>query len=142
MRTKYVALIVHQYQPYCRLADCGGPVVDNAEAFEAPRGTTFGEVAIISCSPGYALNGISFITCQASGTWSTLPTCDIIGTYTALLLCAAMHDCHRTDTLCSETHPLYCHAMKLGAFHLQNATIPRRCSDKRMTPPPSHTGPR
>lgn len=47
---------------------------------EAPKGTTYGEVAIASCDEGYSLQGTAFITCNDDGTWSSSPTCLIKGT--------------------------------------------------------------
>ncbi|KAL4233501.1 hypothetical protein ACF0H5_008182 [Mactra antiquata] len=64
--------------PTCDPTDCGTPSIDNAELAEAPKGTTYGEVALLSCSTGYLLDGASFVTCQADGNWSTLPTCNVI----------------------------------------------------------------
>ena len=82
---KHVKVIVE-------FTDCETPTIANAEAAEAPKGTTYGEVAILSCSTGYSLNGSTFVTCQTDGSWSTLPTCDIIGMHiTALLPITALH---------------------------------------------------
>jgi hypothetical protein len=60
--------------------DCGSPPTQGGTA-STPKGTTYGEVAIISCNDGYTLNGTSFITCEANGNWSTLPKCIIKGKY-------------------------------------------------------------
>ncbi|KAL4233499.1 hypothetical protein ACF0H5_008180 [Mactra antiquata] len=71
--------------PTCDPTDCGTPSIDNAELAEAPKGTTYGEVALLSCSTGYLLDGASFVTCQADGNWSTLPTCNVIGMQMVLI---------------------------------------------------------
>lgn len=42
--------------------------------------TTYGSTATFSCNTGYDLNGTATVTCQADGTWETLPSCDIKGT--------------------------------------------------------------
>lgn len=60
------------------ISDCGNVTVTNANA-ETPIGTTYGEVALISCNDGYTRSGDSFVTCTAAGNWSTLPTCNLIG---------------------------------------------------------------
>lgn len=59
--------------------DCEAPTVANADPIETPKGTTFGEVAIISCQAGYFIDGNSFVSCQSDGSWSNLPTCNITG---------------------------------------------------------------
>lgn len=53
------------------------PSITNGETAETPRGTTYNEIAILSCVDGYTLNGNAFVTCQADGNWTTLPSCDI-----------------------------------------------------------------
>ncbi|XP_053398307.1 CUB and sushi domain-containing protein 1-like [Mercenaria mercenaria] len=61
----------------CTIVDCMTPTIINGETAETPRGTTYGEIAIMACAGGYTLNGNAFVTCQADGSWTTLPTCDI-----------------------------------------------------------------
>lgn len=65
--------------------DCYTPVVVNAETPETPKGTNYGQLAILTCEAGYTMTGNSFVTCQDDGTWSTLPSCDIIGNVYSLL---------------------------------------------------------
>ncbi|XP_064387710.1 sushi, von Willebrand factor type A, EGF and pentraxin domain-containing protein 1-like isoform X5 [Halichondria panicea] len=53
---------------------CGDPpTIPNG--FKTFTGTTFGETATYTCNTGYQLLGSSTVTCQASGSWSTAPTC-------------------------------------------------------------------
>jgi Sushi repeat (SCR repeat) len=58
--------------------DCGSPAPTNGTA-DFPKGSTYGEVAIVSCNEGYTRTGSAFITCLANGTWSEEPTCNIVG---------------------------------------------------------------
>jgi Sushi repeat (SCR repeat) len=58
--------------------DCKSPAPNNGTA-DSPKGTTYGEVAIVSCNEGYTRSGSAFITCLANGTWSEKPTCNIVG---------------------------------------------------------------
>jgi hypothetical protein len=46
---------------------------------QAPVGTTFGEVAIVKCLEGYAINGSTLVSCQADASWSEQPHCTIKG---------------------------------------------------------------
>jgi len=62
------------------ISDCGTLEVTNGTV-EAPKGTTFGQVAIISCITGFERSGASFVTCLSNQTWSNVPTCTIRGTY-------------------------------------------------------------
>ena len=41
-----------------------------------PTNTTFGGTVTYSCDPGYRLSGSATVTCEASGSWSTLPSCE------------------------------------------------------------------
>ncbi len=41
-----------------------------------PTRTTFGGTVTYSCNTGYILSGSVTVTCQASGSWSTRPTCE------------------------------------------------------------------
>lgn len=65
-------------------SDCSVPSIPNGKSAETPKGTTYNEIAIMSCEDGYTLNGNAFVTCQANGNWSTLPTCVIKGKYMLL----------------------------------------------------------
>lgn len=60
------------------ILDCGDPAPHNGTA-DFPKGTTYGEVAIVSCNEGYTRSGSAFITCLANGSWSERPTCNIVG---------------------------------------------------------------
>ena len=62
------------------ISDCGTLEVTNGTV-EAPKGTTFGQVAIISCITGFERSGASFVTCLSDQTWSNVPTCTIRGKY-------------------------------------------------------------
>ena len=54
---------------------CGNPPdIDNGMVVSS-TGTTFGETATYSCSTGYQLLGSATVTCQDTGSWSTLPSC-------------------------------------------------------------------
>jgi len=55
-------------------SDCGDASPANGTVI-APKGTTYGEVVIVSCDTGYTLIGDSFIACEADSTWSSSPTC-------------------------------------------------------------------
>ena len=53
---------------------CGNPPpVDNG--LRTFRGTLYQDTATYSCNSGYLLSGSATVTCQASGSWSTRPTC-------------------------------------------------------------------
>ncbi|XP_052238372.1 sushi, von Willebrand factor type A, EGF and pentraxin domain-containing protein 1-like [Dreissena polymorpha] len=58
----------------CQSDDCLDPTPSNGQT-QAPKGTTYGEVAFVSCDVGYTLVGDRFIGCLASGNWSHYPTC-------------------------------------------------------------------
>ncbi len=53
---------------------CGDPptIPNGSRTFTV---TTFGGTATYTCNTGYQLSGSSTVTCQASGSWSTVPTC-------------------------------------------------------------------
>lgn len=57
-----------------RLSDCGDPSPINGSA-NLPRGTTYREIAYISCASGYVIQGNSEIICGDGPAWSSLPTC-------------------------------------------------------------------
>ncbi|XP_064387707.1 CUB and sushi domain-containing protein 1-like isoform X3 [Halichondria panicea] len=60
--------------PTCQPVPCGNPptIPNGSRTF---TGTTFEETATYSCENGYQLSGSSTVTCQASGSWDTAPTC-------------------------------------------------------------------
>ena len=54
--------------------DCG-TLSDPANGWVShPSGTTFGQIAIYSCDPGYSLIGESTRICQVNATWSGIAT--------------------------------------------------------------------
>ena len=59
--------------------DCGDPTPANGTAV-AFKGTTYGEVAYITCNEGFFLQGSTHILCNESGVWSSSPSCLLIGT--------------------------------------------------------------
>ncbi|XP_064387900.1 C4b-binding protein alpha chain-like [Halichondria panicea] len=64
--------------PTCIIVDCGpSPSISNGSP-GTPTKTTFGGTGTYSCNTGYVLSGSSTVTCQASGSWSTIPTCQPI----------------------------------------------------------------
>ncbi|WAR08474.1 CSMD1-like protein [Mya arenaria] len=62
--------------PTCDLQDCGSLVIANGTV-ESPRGSKYGEVAIVSCDVGFERSGSSFITCGNGPYWSDIPDCTI-----------------------------------------------------------------
>lgn len=60
--------------------DCGPPPGITNGSPGTPTKTTFGGTVTYSCSSGYQLSGSAPVTCMASGSWSTRPTC--VGMYT------------------------------------------------------------
>jgi hypothetical protein len=58
--------------------DCGSPPIANGQA-KTPTGTTYGEVAFITCDEGFTLQGDEHVRCEAGGNWSSDPTCISIG---------------------------------------------------------------
>ncbi|XP_064388223.1 sushi, von Willebrand factor type A, EGF and pentraxin domain-containing protein 1-like, partial [Halichondria panicea] len=61
-------------RPSCSPISCGNPptIPNGSRTF---TGTTFGDTAIYTCNTGYQLSGAATMICQASGSWSTAPTC-------------------------------------------------------------------
>lgn len=55
------------------------PNITNGVA-EAPKGTSYGEVAIVVCDEGFDINGTRLIACRESGVWSSIPSCVPKGT--------------------------------------------------------------
>ena len=62
------------------VADCGNPAPENGTA-DTPDGTTYENVAIITCNAGYDLVGDTLISCLDGGNWSSSPSCAIKGSY-------------------------------------------------------------
>ncbi|KAH3735246.1 hypothetical protein DPMN_041709 [Dreissena polymorpha] len=58
----------------CNLIDCSEPTIPNGNA-SLPTGTTYGEIAFVSCLSGYVLQGVAYITCEAGPVWSSQPEC-------------------------------------------------------------------
>ena len=58
-------------------ATCSDPTPPNGRASPSPTNGryTVGSFVIISCNNGYTLDGNSYRTCQAGGTWSGYATC-------------------------------------------------------------------
>jgi hypothetical protein len=56
------------------ISDCGNPSITNGIA-NLPTGSTYGEVAFVSCNETYILQGNEYITCQDGGLWSSYPSC-------------------------------------------------------------------
>ena len=53
---------------------CGDPLtIPNAS--RTFTGTTYLDTATYTCNTGYQLSGAATVTCQASGSWSTIPSC-------------------------------------------------------------------
>lgn len=60
----------------CIVVNCGSPPIISNGSLGILTGTTFLETASYTCAFGYALKSRRpFVTCLASGSWSTLPTC-------------------------------------------------------------------
>ena len=58
----------------CVLLDCSDVSIDNGTA-SMPTGTTYGEIAFMSCDSGFVIMGETYIVCNASGSWSSVTTC-------------------------------------------------------------------
>ena len=61
---------------------CGYPPSISNGFRGTPTRTTFGGTVTYSCNTGYQLSGSATVTCQASGSWSTRPSCT--GSYITL----------------------------------------------------------
>ncbi|XP_064388229.1 sushi, von Willebrand factor type A, EGF and pentraxin domain-containing protein 1-like [Halichondria panicea] len=65
-------------RPTCEIVSCGSlPSISNGSP-DTPTSTTFGGTGTYSCNTGYVLSGSATVTCEASGGWSTRPTCEIV----------------------------------------------------------------
>ncbi|XP_064386533.1 sushi, von Willebrand factor type A, EGF and pentraxin domain-containing protein 1-like isoform X2 [Halichondria panicea] len=64
--------------PTCTIVDCGAPpTILNGTPGSLTR-TTFGETVSYTCIDKYHISGSATVTCEASGSWSTRPTCSAI----------------------------------------------------------------
>ena len=62
--------------PIIIVVSCGSlPSISNGSP-GTPTSTTFGGTGTYSCNTGYVLSGSATVTCEASGGWSTRPTCE------------------------------------------------------------------
>jgi formylglycine-generating enzyme required for sulfatase activity len=59
----------------CEALDCGAPPAVTRASVVTPVGTGYQGTATYACEAGTRLQGNASITCQATGTWSTAPTC-------------------------------------------------------------------
>lgn len=48
---------------------------------DAPEGTEYADVAIVTCNVGYQRAGSVLISCQDGPSWSDTPTCTIKGNF-------------------------------------------------------------
>ena len=55
--------------------DCGSPPSITNGSPGTPTSTTLGGTVTYSCSDGFILSGSAMISCLATGSWSTLPSC-------------------------------------------------------------------
>ncbi|XP_052777286.1 uncharacterized protein LOC128214704 isoform X2 [Mya arenaria] len=62
----------------CNIVDCGYPKHPNVEFILSTNMTSYGSIAVASCSDGYGPTGSTTIECLASATWESFPTCEII----------------------------------------------------------------
>ncbi|XP_064388227.1 sushi, von Willebrand factor type A, EGF and pentraxin domain-containing protein 1-like [Halichondria panicea] len=65
-------------RPSCTPVSCGNPPTIPNGIRTAFTGATFRGTATYACNTGYQRSGSAIVTCQASGSWSTRPTCNII----------------------------------------------------------------
>ncbi len=57
------------------VVSCGNPLnVANGMVINS-TGTSFGETTTYNCNTGYSLSGSAKVTCLASGSWSSVPSC-------------------------------------------------------------------
>ncbi|XP_048587546.1 sushi, von Willebrand factor type A, EGF and pentraxin domain-containing protein 1 isoform X2 [Nematostella vectensis] len=61
-------------QPTCKGRECG-PMPPLAHGQISGNGTSYRTVLRFRCNPGYELAGSDVSICQASGSWSVIPTC-------------------------------------------------------------------
>lgn len=80
----------------CSPVDCGAPpaVTNGSRTFTS---TTFSSSASYTCNSGYTRSGSASLTCSASGSWGTAPTCNDTNECTSGTVCTA------TGNTCSNT---------------------------------------
>ncbi|XP_078589338.1 sushi, von Willebrand factor type A, EGF and pentraxin domain-containing protein 1-like [Branchiostoma floridae x Branchiostoma japonicum] len=62
--------------PTCTPRPCPGLSAPTNGALSPPGPYSYPNQVLVNCNPGYQLNGVSTVTCQADGTWSnTVGTC-------------------------------------------------------------------
>lgn len=77
---KEVLILILELNPiyiYIILSDCG-PLFAPVNGFvDTSMGTTYGNIAAYSCSPGHTLTGPGIVLCQDNGVWdpAIAPTC-------------------------------------------------------------------
>ena len=84
--THNLTLSIEGYQGYllimyycCMLlytvVDCGSPPSITNGSPGTPTSTMFGGTVTYSCSDGLSISGSAMISCLATGSWTTLPSC-------------------------------------------------------------------
>ena len=71
-----------QFVSFVSYTDCGMLAVPaNGNVTYSNNGaTTYLEIAVFTCNPGYDLSGIAYRTCEANGKWrGSSPTCSLKG---------------------------------------------------------------
>jgi hypothetical protein len=65
--------------PICTQVDCGAPPSVTHGSLLSSYSTTYNSITTYTCDTGYLFsNGVSSVTCQANGTWSTpTPVCSL-----------------------------------------------------------------
>ncbi|XP_067945458.1 sushi, von Willebrand factor type A, EGF and pentraxin domain-containing protein 1-like [Watersipora subatra] len=128
------------HPPRCEKVDCGiPPVVDNSESQTSVQtGTKYGDRVTYMCLQGYEdEHNLTSITCQATGQWSTAPTCLRVS-------CGTPPTIQHMDTQATvqsgtkyeDTVEYYC----LPGYLVQSGTRSIQCqSTKQWTEPPSCT---
>ncbi|XP_064386676.1 sushi, von Willebrand factor type A, EGF and pentraxin domain-containing protein 1-like [Halichondria panicea] len=64
--------------PTCTIVDCGLPPTIINGSPGTPTSTTFEGTVSYTCNNRYRMSGSATVTCEASGSWSTRPTCSDI----------------------------------------------------------------
>ena len=63
----------NQYKCIFFMTDCGDFTLENGTV-TVPTGTTYGEIAFLSCESDFVIVGESYVVCQADGNWSSTST--------------------------------------------------------------------
>ena len=74
---------------YCKpcIADCGTLTSPENGNIDLSNGTTYGQIAVFTCSSGYDVFGSSRLECQEDRQWSApSPSCQITGQSIWLIL--------------------------------------------------------